>query len=70
MCFFSLRFIVEFSFAKIFNAYIASLADLFIPTVTTGEPVGISEIDNNESNPPNAENLLVSDFFCLFIVVN
>ena len=54
----------ENSFASIFIAYIAAFADLLTPTETTGEPEGISVIDNNESNPPNAENFEVSDFFC------
>ena len=32
---------------------------LFTPTATTGEPVGISEIDKRESSPPNAEYLFL-----------
>jgi len=39
---------------------------LFTPTVTTGEPEGISEIDKSESRPPKAENFCFSDFLiCL-----
>ena len=50
----------------ILSAYIAAFAALLIPTETTGEPVGISDIESNESKPPNAENLLLSDFLvCL-----
>ena len=47
--------------ASIFRAYSPAFAALFTPTVTTGEPVGISDMDKRESNPPNAENLKRSE---------
>ncbi len=33
---------------------------MLIPTATTGDPVGISDIERRESNPPKEENLELS----------
>ncbi len=66
MCFFNSFFNSENSLARILIAYIPALPALFTPTETTGEPEGISVIDNSESNPPKAENFAASVFFgCL-----
>src|SRR5207249_6639329 len=65
LCFFSfLRRSVN-SFASILTAYSPAFAALFTPTVTTGEPLGISDIDSSESRPPKAETLKRSEFLSL-----